>query len=43
MSHEKADTRVFMYQWLQLKRRVQDASFTPQFMEWEEASTDEDE
>ena len=41
MSHEKADKRVFMYQWLQLKRRGQDASFTPQFMEWEEASTDE--
>ena len=43
MSHAKADKRVFLYQHLQMQHKVKDASYKPAFVEWEEASTDEDE
>ena len=39
LSHEKADKRVFLYQTLQQKRRIQDANFRPKVIEWDDVSS----
>ena len=43
MSHEKADKRVFLYNFLQQEDRAADANFTAPVIEWADVSSDEDE
>ena len=43
MSHMKADKRVFLYQQIQLKVKVEDAGFKPEFVEWDDVDTSADE
>ena len=42
MSHEKADKRVFLYNVLQQERRAADANFMPPVIEWDDASSEEE-
>ena len=37
MSHEKADMRVFQYNYLQVKRRTEKSNWAPAVVEWADA------
>ena len=39
----EADKRVFLYQHLQLKVKIEDAGFKPALIEWDEVSSEEEE
>ena len=42
-SHDKADKRVFLYNTLQQEDRVADANFSAPLVEWDDASSSENE
>ena len=42
MSHEKADKRVFLYNYLQQEDRVADANFAAPLIEWDDASSSDE-